>query len=180
MISKAITDYRLLISDYRLLTTDAKEMYDIPKDLLDAFRAAPAIYVALLNGVSQEQAQAARGGDENWSVVEVVCHLRDAEERGLERMRAMRDQEDPPIASYDQEAWATERNYAAEDLRAAFEAFLRLREQHIAELAALAPADWERPGQHAEQGHITISAHTLHLVSHDAIHAAQIARQLAT
>jgi hypothetical protein len=154
-------------------------MYDIPKDLLDAFRAAPAIYTALLSGVSQEQARAARGGDENWSVVEVVCHLRDAEERGLERMRAMRDHEQPLLPGYDQEAWARERNYAADDLQAALAAFLRFREQHIAELAALAPADWERTGQHAEQGRITISAHTLHLVSHDTIHAAQIARHLA-
>jgi hypothetical protein len=154
-------------------------MYDIPKDLLDAFRAAPAIYEALLRGVSQEQAQAARGGDENWSVVEVVCHLRDAEERGLERMRAMRDQDEPLLPAYDQEQWARERNYAAGDLQAALAQFLRFREQHIDELAALAPGDWERTGRHAEQGIITISAHTLHLVSHDTIHAAQIAGQLA-
>ena len=152
-------------------------MYDIPRDLLDAFRAAPEIYEALLRGVTQEQAQAARGGDEGWSVVEVVCHLRDAEECGLERLRAMRDQDDPPLPGYDQERWAAERNYAAADLRQALAAFLGFRAQHIAELSALLPEGWERAGQHAEQGRITISAHTLHLVSHDAIHAAQIARQ---
>src|SRR5262245_8048659 len=140
-------------------------MYDIPKDLLDAFRAAPEVLTTLLRGVTQEQAQAARGGDENWSVVEVVCHLRDAEERGIERMRAMRDQHDPPLPGYDQEQWARERNYAAANLRDALEAFLRLRSIHVAELAALSPQEWERTGQHAEQGQITISAHTLHLVS---------------
>jgi DinB superfamily len=154
-------------------------MYDIPKDLLDAFRAAPEIYESLLHGVNQEQAQAARGGDEDWSVIEVVCHLRDAEERGLERMRAMRDQDEPFLPGYDQEQWARDRNYAAADLHAALAAFLRFRAQHIAELAATPPEAWERAGQHEEQGRITISAHTLHLVSHDAIHAAQIARQLA-
>ena len=153
-------------------------MYDIPRDLLDAFRATPDTLAALLRGCTQEQAQAARGGDENWSVVEVVCHLRDAEERGLTRTRAMRDADDPFLPGYDQEAWASERNYAAADLRAAFAAFLRLRAQHVAELAALPPAAWERTGRHEEQGRITITAHTLHLVAHDAIHAAQIARQL--
>ena len=70
-------------------------MYDIPKDLLDAFSAAPQVYSVLLEGCTQEQAQAARGGDENWSVVEVMFHLRDAEERSLERMRAMRDEDNP-------------------------------------------------------------------------------------
>jgi hypothetical protein len=112
-------------------------------------------------------------------VVEVICHLRDAEERGLERTLAMRDAGDPFLPGYDQDAWARERNYAAGDLQEAFAAFVRLRTRHVAELAALAPADWARTGQHAEQGRITITAHTLHLVSHDAIHAAQIARQLA-
>ena len=154
-------------------------MYDIPQDLLDAFRVAPDTLAGLLRDCTQARAQAARGGDEGWSVVEVICHLRDAEERGLERTRAMREADDPFLPGYDQDAWARERNYASGDLQEAFAAFVRLRARHVAELAALAPADWERTGQHEEQGRITITAHTLHLVAHDAIHAAQIARQLA-
>ncbi|HJZ46440.1 MAG TPA: DinB family protein [Roseiflexaceae bacterium] len=153
-------------------------MYDTSKDLLDAYRAAPEVLQALLSEVTPERAQAARGGDENWSVVEVVCHLRDAEERAIERTQAMRDEAEPFLPGYDQEQWARERNYAGDDLRAALEAFLRLRAAHIADLEALAPADWERPGRHEEQGRITIGAHIAHMVSHDYIHAAQIARQL--
>src|SRR5271167_1088665 len=49
---------------------------------------------------------------------------------------------------------------------------------HIAELEALPADQWERMGQHEEQGNISIGSHTLHIVSHDMIHAAQIARQL--
>ena len=154
-------------------------MYDIPKDLLDAFRSTSAVLDALLAGCTQEQAQRARGGDDNWSVAEVICHLRDAEERALQRMRTMRDEEDPFLGAYDQEAWARERNYSKADLRQALAAFLQLREQHIAELEALAADDWERSGTHEEQGRITISTHTLHMVAHDAQHEAQIARQLA-
>ncbi len=128
--------------------------------------------------VTQAQAAEARGGDENWSVVEVVCHLRDAEERGLERMRSIRDLPDPKIAGYDQARWAVERNYAATDLGDALSAFLKLRATHVMELAGLSPEQWERTGQHAELGTVTITSHTLHLVSHDAVHLAQIARQL--
>jgi hypothetical protein len=155
-------------------------LYNVPADLLDGFSAGPEIFEALLSDCTQEQAQAARGGDENWSVVEVVCHLRDAEERSLERMRAMRDQDNPLLPAYDQELWATERDYASADLRGAFADFLRYRRQHLSELRALSPAAWERPGTHEEQGVITISAHTAHLLAHDAQHAAQIARQLAS
>jgi hypothetical protein len=153
-------------------------MYNISQDLLDALRSAPEVLEALLNGCTQEQATAARGGDEGWSVVEVICHLSDAEEEALSRMRLMRDHNNPVIVAYDQELWARERNYAAADLHEALAAFNRFRAQHITELAQLSLQEWERSGQHEEQGTITISSHTLHIVSHDAIHAAQIARQL--
>ena len=153
-------------------------MYDTRKDLLDAFRAGPEVIDGLLVGVSQEQAQAAKGGDEDWSVVEVVCHLRDAEERAIERMRSMRDEEESFLAGYDQEAWARERDYASADLRQALADFLRYRAQHIAELESL-PADaWHRTAVHEEQGKIDILNHTLHMVAHDSQHAAQISRQL--
>lgn len=153
-------------------------MYDASKDLLDALRAAPLVLEALLRNCTPEQAKAARGGDENWSVLEVVCHLRDAEERAMERVRAMRDQSVPYLPGYDQARWAIERRYAEADLSDALAAFKRFRVQHVAELTALTPDGWERAGQHEEQGRITISGHTLHMISHDAIHAAQIARQL--
>ena len=153
-------------------------MYNINGDLLDGYRSGPDIFRALLEGCTQEDALEARGGDENWSVVEVLCHLRDAEERALQRMRAMRDEENPFLPAYDQDSWAQERNYASQELGPTLDAFLRLRETHVAELVALPADGWERTGRHEEQGTITISAHTLHMLAHDAIHAAQIARQL--
>jgi hypothetical protein len=153
-------------------------MYDSSLDLLDALRATPAVLEGLLRGCTQEEARVTRGGDEGWSVVEVICHLRDAEERALERMQAMRDEVNPFLAAYDQERWAIERRYATADLHEAFAAFVRLRTQHVHALAALTPAEWERTGEHEEQGRMTITNQTLHMASHDAIHGAQIARQL--
>ncbi len=148
-------------------------------NLLDALRASPTVFLQLLWGVTQEQARAARGGDEQWSVVQVVCHLRDNELFRLERIRLMRAQDNPYIAAYDQGKLAKERNYAADDLSAALVAFLRNRYDVIAEFESLSPADWERTGRHQEQGRITIADQLVRAVTHDVIHAAQIARQLA-
>ena len=153
-------------------------MYDLQHDLLDALKATPAILTSLLAGIGQQQARAARGGDENWSVVEVVCHLRDAEEISLQRMQAMRDQENPQILGYDQEALARERNYRDQELRSALAGFIAFRTKYVSALSALMPEEWERPGQHNEIGRITILAHTIHHACHDAIHCAQVARQL--
>ena len=153
-------------------------MYNTTQDLLDGLGATGDTLQGLVRGYGQEQARMARGGDENWSVIEVICHLRDAEERSLERMRQMRDQERPLLAAYDQDQWAVERNYAGADLHNALAAFLQQRATYLAELAALLPQAWMRQGQHVEQGEITIQSHALHMVSHDALHLAQIARQL--
>ena len=155
-------------------------MYETGRDLLDALKAAPDTFRFLLRDVTQEQALALKGGDEGWSIVEVMCHLRDAEERSVERVRQMRTERNPFLPAYDQDAWAVERNYAGQDLREAFEGYIRFRQQHLAELALLSPEDWERPGRHEEQGAITIAAHTLHMVAHDTQHAAQLARQLSS
>ena len=154
-------------------------MYDLPRDLIDALKATPEVLTRLLDGVSQAQAAAARGGDEGWSVVEVVCHLRDAEEISLQRMQAMRDHDNPPITGYDQEALARERNYRGQDLREALEGFITFRKQYVADLSSLKASDWDRPGAHNEFGRITILEHTVHHACHDAIHCAQIARQLS-
>jgi hypothetical protein len=153
-------------------------MYDIPRDLIDALGSAPDIYRGLLADCTQEQVVAARGGDEGWSIVEVMCHMRDAEERAWERLRAMRDEDNPHLPGYDQEAWARERNYAGDSLQNALEGFIRFREGHVADLKALPTEAWDRPGMHEERGAIDILNHTLHMAAHDAQHAAQIARQL--
>jgi DinB superfamily len=153
-------------------------MYNSPKDLLDALRATPDTLTGLLAVVTQEQARQARGGDEGWSIVEVLCHLRDADEITTQRLVKMRDLDNPDILSYDQEKLAIERNYAAQDLLAALAGFIAERQRHIAVLESLSPEGWERPGNHGEIGTITILTLTIHNVSHDAIHCAQIARQL--
>jgi hypothetical protein len=155
-------------------------MYDLNLELIDALKSTGETLKGLLSQVSAAQAKSAKGGDENWSVVEVICHLRDAEEISFQRMQAMRDQDRPKITGYDQEALARERNYNETNLYVALNAFIGLRERHIAALSALSSEEWERSGEHNEFGRITILAHTLHKVSHDAIHCAQIARQLLT
>jgi uncharacterized damage-inducible protein DinB len=153
-------------------------MYDLPHDLLDALKATTDTLTGLLDGVGADEARSARGGDENWSVVEVICHLRDAEEFFIKRYQDMRDQDDPAIIGYDQAELARERNYKNADLEAALERFKTFRQQTLMELSKLTPDQWQRTGQHNEMGQITILGQAIHHVSHDAIHCAQISRQL--
>ncbi len=154
-------------------------MYESEREVVEALRATPETLAQLLAGVPQERARAARGGDEDWSVIEVVCHLRDTEEVVMQRMRTLRDADEPLIAGFDQEALVHERNYAATDLQDALAGFIHWRTQHAADLAALPITEWDRTGTHTEIGPVSIRSHSLHIVWHDAIHLAQIARQLS-
>ena len=52
-----------------------------PAGLLRSMSRTPVILEGLLNGVDQGRATAATDGPDGWSVVEIVCHLR--EQKGL-------------------------------------------------------------------------------------------------
>jgi hypothetical protein len=130
----------------------------------------------LLDDCSSELA--AKAPPTGWSIVQVVCHMRDNEERALERMRLMRDSSDPYVESYDQEQWAAERGYASVDFRQALIAYERFRIAHSCELAALSAGEWDLTGRHAERVITSIRIQTMRLLCHDSVHAAQIARLL--
>lgn len=154
-------------------------MYNTKQDIINALQATPDILTALLIGVTQDEALAAKDGTEGWSIVDILCHLRDSEEIFTQRIKRMRYENNPNIAAYDQEKLAVERNYKAEDIHAALFTFIRFRQRNIAIIENLDPEGWARSGNHPEFGRITIFTYTQHKVSHDAVHCAQIARQLS-
>lgn len=150
-------------------------MYDTKQDLIDALGATPDVLAELLSGLLSKPGGLPPVPPGEWSPVEIVCHLRDTQERALERMRRMRDGKNPVIEGYDQTAWAVERNYQGDDVWKALEKFGSLRRVHVEELAKLPLEDWQRGGEHSEYGHITILGQTLHSLSHDAVHLRQLA-----
>lgn len=160
-------------------------MFDAHAEILDVYRSTPATLRALVRGLPDEviRAGSAQPGtigsaEEEWSIVEVVCHLRDAEERVIERIHRMRDENRPLLAAYDQAQLAREANYRHQSLIRALGAFERLRREQIALLEGLDDAGWQRVGLHEETGEITIEQLAAHTAAHDAMHLGQIARRI--
>ncbi len=149
-----------------------------PGRFIRAMKKTPVLLDALLNGVTQERALAARDGDDGWNVVEIVCHLRDFDEVFLSRARQIVAEERPALAPFDHEAMARDQHYAAQDLNAAFEAYVAHRAEFIEWLKARAEADWERVGMHPEAGEYTLLEQALQVPLHDLDHLEQIARVL--
>lgn len=154
-------------------------MTDQQQELIAKYRAAPDILRGLVAGITDDDARVGGGGDDAWSIVEVVCHLRDAEERSLERTRRMRDQHVPLLQAYDEQELAAHGRYHEQSLAAAAPAFSALRAEHVRELAALDTQQWSRTATHNQMGTLTIETINQHMTFHDAVHLAQIARRVA-
>lgn len=148
-------------------------------ELLEIYRSTPVILRALLRNVPDASLRAGGEGEEAWSAVEIICHLRDAEERAFERVRRIRDEERPFLKAYDQAALARESRYHEQSLPDALAAFIRLRQEQTSTLEQLGDDDWSRVGLHEESGEVTIESITAHMAAHDVIHLAQLARRIA-
>jgi len=90
----------------------------------------------------------------------------------------MRDEDEPVLATFDQEALARERNYASVNVGVVLAEFEDRRERVLRLLSALEEAQWLRTGLHEEDGLITIESHVRHAISHDLVHLRQIAESL--
>lgn len=142
---------------------------------MKALRAVPAVARALVRGLG-DAALRARPAQGEWAAVEVIAHMADTDARALERIRRMRDEDEPSLAAFDPEALAIERAYIA----APIEPTLNRLEDTIAaliiELSALDTAGWERTGQHEAHGRVSIATYLAHVAAEDVDHLAQLAR----
>ena len=133
----------------------------------------------ILTGVPDDRARSLRDGDDGWSVIEIVCHLRDFDEIFYSRAVMMLEQDHPQLPGYDHEAMAIDRDYQREDLRAAYAALKTSRERFMAFFAGLTGQQWERGGVHPERDSFSMSDALMQVSAHDLDHLEQITRVLA-
>jgi hypothetical protein len=145
---------------------------------LRTLRKNPAILKAVLHGVDQERAQTARDGADGWTVLEVVCHLRDVESVFFERARLALETDLPEWPMIDQIALVTTNRYAEQNLAEAFQGYVQTRQEFVYWLEALSDEAWLRRGIHFDLGEISILELVVNYTLHDVNHIEQIARAL--
>jgi hypothetical protein len=153
-------------------------MTDDQMELLNIYRATPDALRALVSKVPDTTARATGEGEDAWSIVEIVCHLRDAEAKVLERLKLMLNEDNPYLPAYDQAALAEESTYRSQSLDEALASFVALRQEQVGILETLDTDQWARTGDHEEAGQITIQGQTMHIAAHDVVHLAQIGRRI--
>ncbi len=110
-----------------------------------------------------------------WSLTEVVCHLRDVEiEVHQARIRALLAEDGAFLPGVDADEWADQRNYCVQDGPQALVDFLSARDETIALLEPLSPDIWERRGQHTFFGPTSLQEIVFLAVRHDRAHTGQL------
>jgi hypothetical protein len=152
-------------------------MLDRRVEIVKTLRATPVVVRVLVAEVDDARLRR-RPAPGEWAIIEVVAHLADTEERALGRVRRMLAEDDPELASFDQEALAEERHYLDVDLEGELTRLEQLRREHLAVLEGLDGAGWERTGRHGEHGELTVELYETHVAAEEVDHLAQIARLL--
>jgi FMN phosphatase YigB (HAD superfamily) len=110
-----------------------------------------------------------------WSLTEIVCHLRDVEQEvNLPRLQAVVKQNNPFVSGADTDPWAVERDYQSQDGRRALSDFAAARKAS-ARLLRVQPASvWTRTARHAIFGPTQLVEIVGWFLDHDLIHLEQV------
>jgi uncharacterized damage-inducible protein DinB len=127
----------------------------------------------------RSEAELAKRPDaKNWAAVECVCHLRDAEEGFMMRFQVIMAVDEPKLGAGDQERMAEDRQFLRNDAAKAIDSFRRRRNETLAFLKGLTPAQWQRAGQHPVRGRFTMEDFLTLMAWHDDNHLDQLERAL--
>lgn len=154
-------------------------MPPLPSDrFVRSLRRSPVILGAIIRDLDPERARTATDGPDGWSVVEIVCHLRDYEAIFKGRVERMLAEDNPALPGSDHEAMARDQRYQDQDLGTAHAAWLETRRAFLALLEPLLAEQWQRPGVHPEAGPYTVLDQVTRTALHDIDHTEQIVRAL--
>jgi hypothetical protein len=143
---------------------------------LDVLRATPAALKASLKGLPRALLlwTPAPG---KWSILEIVCHLRDMERDAyLARYRRILAEESPLLPDADGDLYSLENDYRSQKLSQVLRDWTRLRREVLRLLSKVKLEEWERAGIHETAGRLTMSDFLRRqAVGNDEAHLGQIA-----
>jgi hypothetical protein len=147
--------------------------------LLQQLAGMPA-QLRLLAGTLPAGRHAQRAADGGFSLLEHACHLRDLEAEGYQlRIRRLLEEALPELQEIDGSTWAVERDYQAQSLADALDAFEAHRAATVARLAGALPQHAGRKGLFGGFGIVTLSGLAQGMAAHDAEHRQEIAALVA-
>jgi FMN phosphatase YigB (HAD superfamily) len=154
--------------------------FDRPLAHLAVLRSTPAAIDTMTNNFGEQDWKRLSQPDE-WSPVEVVCHLRDVDtEVNWPRLQKVISEENPFLPGVATDPWADERQYRLENGLAALHGFTSVRNKITGLLNGFEPADWQRMARHAIFGPTQVKELIGFIATHDRVHVGQIKQAIST
>jgi FMN phosphatase YigB (HAD superfamily) len=143
--------------------------------VLGVLSATPAVLDGLTHGLDSS-AWSHKPAADDWSLSELVCHLRDTE-REVHQMQIelFKEQNEPFIPRPDTTVWASQRNYLHEDGKLALKELHQARHTTLNMIKQIAtePSAWGRKARHAIFGPTNFLEVVGFAADHDRMHIQQ-------
>lgn len=145
--------------------------------LLIDLKSGPGVLARLLGGFTDWDA---RPDAARFSPREMVAHLADWESVFLKRLTDTRDTESAVLQGLDEGQIAIDHDYARADPAECLHRYAAGRDAVVSLLNGLAPAQWQRIGNHTELGLVTLEVQAVLIAAHDGYHRQQVLDWLGT
>ena len=141
--------------------------------ILSLLSATPATLNGLLRGLDVD-AWHRKTAHDDWSLTELICHLRDTE-REVHHMQVglFKDGSEPFIPRPDTSVWASQRDYLHEDGALALKEFNEARRETLTQLKNIPAGEWDRKARHAIFGPTNFLEVISFFADHDRMHIQQ-------
>lgn len=150
-----------------------QQEFSTPKAILAVLKSTAAAFDTISPTITEQQ-WGERPDAREWSVTEIICHMRDVDfEVNAPRVQKVITETNPFLAGINADSWANERNYREQDGPDALQGFLEARTQLISQLEHLPEEDWQRPARHAIFGPTTLRELVGFIATHDRSHIQQ-------
>lgn len=153
--------------------------FSTPESLIAILLSTPAAISGMLKPILKPGQTAIpvlkrRPVPNEWSLTEILCHLRDTElDINQPRLRMLLELEEPFIPARDSDSWAVSRDYQNQDASQALDDFTSARVETVDLLRSLED-EWKRKARHAIFGPTNLQELVKFMAEHDKLHIRQI------
>ncbi len=161
------------------IVREVREAGSDPSFLLKALGEASGELRRQIYGLSRRDLRRRGPGfDEDWSLLAIAFHMREAERGFLRQLTSMLTEHEPEIPHVDVDDIPFEEDWRDADEDELLEEFHYLRRRTSYLLWDLPSSDWERGGLHPYRGRVTVIQLAREIYQHDLEHLWQSQRML--
>ena len=150
-----------------------------PWRLLRSLRKTPIILETLLSPMTPEHARRSPDDLHEWSIIEILCHLRDYENIFFQRATLILQEEYPPLPIPESnEVMTALGHYKQQELSSVLTSLQTTRQAFITVLSDVREEQWMRKGMHSDGSPVTLKEVVLQVIMHDIDHLEQMTHLL--